>query len=140
MRSFELLEEKAVMPKRATVNSAGYDFYSTDNVTIMIGEIKAVSTGVTAKMMENEFLMLSIRSGLALKYGLTLQNGIGIVDSDYYPNEIKFIVSNEGESPVNIYKGDRIGQGVFVEFKKVDEEEGVERIRESGFGHTGIVD
>lgn len=100
-----------------------------------------VKTGVKAKMMDDEFLALYNRSS-GPKNNLILTNGVGVIDSDYYNNEdneghimVQFI--NPGYNDVIIKKGDKIAQGVFSKFSKVDDEEEIKNKRISGHGSTG---
>ena len=81
------------------------------------------------------------RSGLALKHGITLANGIGTIDSDYR-GEIKVILINLSNEPFIINNGDRIAQFVLTKYQKiqfelVDSLEDTSR-GEGGFGHTGV--
>lgn len=145
------------LPVRQTGRAAGYDFEAAEDVVIPsiwehIGDmlfgndikpLKAtlIPTGVKAYMLEDEYLQLSIRSGMALKTGLGLANGIGVVDADYYNNDdneghIMFAVRNFGFKEKVIKKGERVGQGVFLQFLKADNDVAVAK-RGGGFGSTG---
>ena len=80
------------------------------------------------------------RSGLSIKKGITLVNGIGTVDSDYR-GELLIPLINLSEEEFTIKNGDRIAQMVImscckVKLKKVETLENTER-GEGGFGHTG---
>lgn len=80
------------------------------------------------------------RSGLALKKGLQVTNGIGTVDQDYR-DEVKVILSNTGLDPITIEDGERIAQFVFMKVEEVDFykiESITQTERTGGFGHTGI--
>ena len=80
------LKENAVIPKRATTGSAGYDLCACidENIVIGKGQIVKVPTGISAEINTNEAaLMIYARSGLASKNGVTLVNCVGVVDSDY---------------------------------------------------------
>ena len=130
----------AQLPERATTGSAGYDFFVAEDITVPPGEIVLVPTGVKAQIDSGYWLELAVRSSTPRKLGLILANGIGIVDSDYYNNpdnegHIMFQVYNIRSTPVNLYKGLRIGQGVFVRYGLTDDDN-VERIRTGGFGST----
>lgn len=144
-RCFEIVKgfESAgvVLPTRATSSSAGYDFRSLEEVTLHPGESALISTGVKAKMPKDEVLLLFVRSSLAIKRGLGLANGVGVIDSDYYGNpsndgEIKIGIRNFGNEDVVIQKGDRIAQGIFVVYSVVDEDD-ASSSREGGFGSSG---
>lgn len=157
------IEDEIELPKRSTKNSAGYDFFAIEDVVIEpIGHLKPmyvcdkvmragdkiihtkvkptlVKTGIKAQMMHNEFLLLANRSSNPKK-GLILANGVGIIDSDYYGNEdndgeIMFPFLNIGEDPIEIKKGDKLGQGIFMKYYMTDDDV-AEGERLGGFGST----
>ncbi|MFK8243567.1 MULTISPECIES: dUTP diphosphatase [unclassified Facklamia] len=100
-----------------------------------------IPTGLKAYMQDDEYLQIINRSSNPLKRFLVLPNSIGIIDSDYYNNE-----SNEGHIFVQmlnfglvdqkIKKGERIAQGIFTTFLKVDSDNGGESTRTGGFGSS----
>ena len=159
-RGFEIVsnfKKKDInLPIRKTNASAGYDFEAAESLIVpsiwkvlaekvFIGEatgLKAtlIPTGIKSYMLDDEYLQLSIRSGTALKTGLILANGVGIVDSDYYNNpdnegHIMFPVHNLGFKNKLIKKGERIGQGLFLKYLKVDDDIS-DGTRTGGFGST----
>lgn len=159
-RGFEIVsnfKKKDInLPVRKTNASAGYDFEAAESLIVpsiwkvlaekvFIGEatgLKAtlIPTGIKSYMLDDEYLQLSIRSGTALKTGLILANGVGIVDSDYYNNpdnegHIMFPVHNLGFKDKLIKKGERIGQGLFLKYLKVDDDIS-DGTRTGGFGST----
>ena len=101
-----------------------------------------VSTGMKCKLDQGTFLQLSVRSSTPLKHWLMLENGVGIIDADYYNNP-----DNEGEiflqiynlSPFNIQikKGEAIGQGIILPFG-ITEDDIVMGDRTGGFGSTNV--
>lgn len=128
------------LPQRKTVGSSGYDFYSPIRVTIEPKLSFVLYTNVKAYMLQDEELLVSMRSGLASK-GLMLLNPPGKIDSDYYSNEtndgnIGFILYNISDSPIHINKGDRIGQGTFYKYLIADLDNATGK-RTGGFGSTG---
>lgn len=144
-RRFEVVKgcdpKETLLPKRATASSAGYDFYSKEAAEIRPGETRVLFTGVKAKMPSSEVLILAARSSLAVKRSLSLANGIGIIDADYYGNpendgEIGIALHNHGTETASIQKGERIAQGVFLPYLTVDEDESEDR-RLGGFGSSG---
>ena len=108
------------LTKRATVGSAGYDFYAPFDITLAPGETVKIPTGIRVKMEVNYVLKLYPRSGLGFKYRLTLNNTVGIIDSDYYfaENEghIFIKMTNCGDKPLLVEKGKAFAQGIFVEY------------------------
>ena len=118
--------------------------YNLEAVSIFTKKYKhkvtLVPTGVKAKMPEDWYLQLSVRSSLPLKHWLILGNGVGIIDADYYNNpdnegHIYFQIINLLPFDIVLKKGDCIGQGVFLQYGTTvdDKSEGV---REGGFGST----
>lgn len=99
-----------------------------------------VPTGIKAYMGEEEFLQLANRSSNPLKRLLVLSNGVGVIDSDYYNNpdnegHIMFQFTNFGFRDVQIKKGERIGQGIFLPFLKADQDQSGGQ-RTGGFGSS----
>lgn len=131
------------LPKYETTGSAGVDIYANIDDSIVIDPMERVlvPTGIYISMPQNCEAQIRARSGLALKYGITMANGIGTIDSDYR-GEIKVILINLGEKAFEIKRGDRIAQMVFIKYEQVDFEE-VDNLDstkrdQGGFGHTGI--
>ena len=129
------------LPKRATVGSAGYDFYAPFDITLAPGETIKIPTGIRVQMEVNYVLKLYPRSGLGFKYRLQLNNTVGIIDSDYYYSDNEGHIfakitndSNEGKT-VTINKGDGFMQGIFIEYGITIDDDTTE-IRNGGFGST----
>jgi dUTP pyrophosphatase len=104
------------------------------------GERRAVSTGLEIELPSDMECQVRPRSGLALRYGLTLPNSPGTIDPDYR-GELKILLWNSGTVPAPITRGMRIAQLVFAHFATPDivESAGVERTERGagGFGSTG---
>lgn len=130
-------------PARQTLKAAGHDICSIENIVIAPGKKVDIATGITSYMQDDEVLYIFVRSGMAFKKNATLQNAVGVIDSDFYGGHIKVLLRNEGTEPLVIHVGDRIAQGVFQKFLVADddsENEKVDRQQEvvGGLGHTGI--
>lgn len=129
-----------ILPRRSTANSAAYDFYAPYTFTLMPMQCLTIATGIKARMPSNNVLVIVPRSGLGIKYGMRLRNTVGIIDSDYYDND-----KNEGhilltlcvDSPITINAGERIVQGLFIEFKTTMDDNPVAGERCGGYGSTG---
>ena len=149
MRKFEKvsrIDEDIKLPERSTKNSAGYDFFAVDTVTVppyKLGDNPfMIPTGIKTQMLHNEFLMLVNRSSNPKKKKLVIPNSVGIIDADYYNNE-----DNEGEmffgfynlsnEPVTIMKGEKLGQGIFMKYGVTDDDK-ADGERIGGFGSTGV--
>lgn len=139
MKDFKAVKEGAIIPVRKTENAAGYDFYANETVTINPLQKTRVGTGVATDGMEpNEVLILKLRSSAAENRPLVLEGGV--VDADFEPTgeEISLILLNHSASlTVTIDKGERIAQGVILEYKTTDKEKKPTTKRVSGRGSTG---
>ena len=132
--------EDITLPKRSTSCSAGYDFYSIVSFTLYPGERKVIPTGVKVMMNDNEFLGIFIRSSLGFKYNVRMCNQVGIIDADYYGNpkndgHIFVCLQNEGEDVIEINKGDRFVQGIFMSYLITDDDNATDT-RNGGIGST----
>jgi dUTP pyrophosphatase len=146
VRGFERVEntnlnpEDIILPRRSTIFSAGYDFYSPIDCVIGSGEQKSIPSGVKAYMLSDEVLKIYPRSSMGVKKHLILPNSVGIIDSDYYNNSsneghIMIFLYNYDDEPHAIHKGDKIAQGIFQKFL-VGEDVPVD-LRDGGIGSTG---
>lgn len=148
IRGFEVAkgwEDKNInIPIRKTKKSAGYDVEAAEDIIIPPFERGCkptlIHTGLKAYCQDDEWYMLANRSSNPGKKKLVLVNGIGIIDADYYCNpdndgEFMFAYYNMGTEPLEIKKGERIGQVVFQKFLIVDNDV-AEGERTSGFGST----
>lgn len=136
-------KEGVIMPKYETEGSAGMDLraFIEDPIILTPGERALIPTGLFIEIPQGFEAQVRARSGLAIKYGIGLVNGIGTVDSDYR-GEIKIPLINWGTSDFEINHNDRIAQMVISKYEKVDivlvnDLSDTERA-EGGFGHTGI--
>lgn len=148
MRKFEIVRKDAIeydatdiqMPIRATLKSAGYDFFSPIEFTIEANGVYLIWTNIKAKMLDDEFLMLCTTSGMG-KRGIKLTNSVGIVDADYYSNinndgNIGFSLQNTLNQPYTFKKGEKIGQGIFMKFLPCTEDNVKNVERTGGYGST----
>jgi len=134
--------EEIRMPVRATVGSAGYDFYSPLDFVLTPGQTIKIPTGIRARIEDGWVLMIFPRSGLGFKFRIQLNNTVGIIDSDYYgsDNEGHIFIkitndSNEGKT-LSLKKGDGFAQGVFLPYGVTSDDE-TAAVRNGGFGSTG---
>ncbi len=110
------LNEKAVIPERATSGSAGMDLYAVldEPLTLIKGETALIPTGIAIALeSKNEVALVFPRSGLSIKHGIGLLNSVGVIDSDYR-GEIKVGVINQKEEPYTIEPNERIAQMVIM--------------------------
>ncbi len=142
--SVQRLRPAAQLPKRATKDSAGYDLYALPDapVTIVPGDICKIPTGIAAAPSRHDVaLCIFPRSGLSTKYGITLANSVGLVDSDYR-GELIVPLINHGTEPFTVEPGMRIAQLVVLpiltpELRDVASLDETER-GAGGFGASGL--
>lgn len=129
------------LPARQSAHAAGYDVASAEpDFVLAPGERRAVATGLAFALPEGYEMQVRPRSGLALRYGITLPNAPGTIDADYR-GELKVILQNGGGEPVTIRRGERIAQLVFARHEAPELEESEELSETTrgagGFGSTG---
>jgi dUTP pyrophosphatase len=133
----------ARIPHRATPGSAGLDLSACldEPFTLAPGERALIPTGIAAELPdENCAALIYARSGLAVKHGVALSNGVGVVDSDYR-GELRVGLCNLGKEPYTIQPGERIAQLVVSPVLPLPVEEAGELAEtgrgSGGFGSTG---
>ncbi|MBQ6496559.1 MAG: dUTP diphosphatase [Firmicutes bacterium] len=131
------------MPEYETAGSAGMDLRAdlAEPVVLKPGERKLIPTGLFLEIEKGYEAQIRARSGLALKHGICLANGIGTIDSDYR-GEVGVILVNLGSENFAIEDGDRIAQMVILKYERAeivasDTLSETER-GAGGFGHTGV--
>lgn len=131
------------LPAYETASSAGMDLKAFLESTVMLKpmERQLIQTGIYLELPVGYEAQIRPRSGLALKYGVTVLNTPGTIDADYR-GEIKILLINFSDSDFLIQDGDRIAQMIISKHEKVDWQE-VEVLTETqrgagGYGHTGI--
>ena len=130
------------LPVRADSRSAGYDFFSPTDVTILPKQKVVLWTNVKAYMQPDEVLEVYPRSSLGVKQGIMLANTVGIIDSSYYGNpqndgNIGLALYNTSGTAVEIKRGDRIAQGIFKKYLVADNDITITEERQGGFGSSG---
>ena len=135
------LNKEVALPQYHTRESSGFDIASSVDITVAPGQVVKIPTGLVIAAPKGHFLLIAARSSLPLKKGLAMANGIGVVDPDYAgPNdEIHIILHNFTDAPVEVKKGERLAQGIFLpveqaQWEEVDELRLVDR---GGMGSTG---
>ena len=139
------LTRGAQAPEYATDGSAAVDIRAAlegGEVIINPGERAMIPTGIAISTGRDDVVaIMAGRSGLGAKHGITLANGIGVIDSDYR-GEIRATLINNGNEPFKVSDGDRIAQLMFMpviqaSFIEADELDETER-GTGGFGSTGV--
>lgn len=134
--------EDLPLPRYMSESASGMDLYAAVDEVIHLdrNDIKLIPTGIHIELPTGYEAQVRPRSGLALKYGLTLVNSPGTIDSDYR-GEIGIILCNLGKESFKVERGMRIAQLVIQPVFRAELIE-VEHLEEScrgagGFGHTG---
>jgi len=131
------------LPEYETEGAAGMDLKARLEAPLALepGDRALVPTGLSIELPAGYEAQVRARSGLAVKYGVGLVNGIGTIDSDYR-GEIKICLINHGKETFIINDGDRVAQLVFAKYTRVrlDITETLEDTArgDGGFGHTGV--
>ncbi|MGE4190438.1 MAG: dUTP diphosphatase [Thermoanaerobaculia bacterium] len=130
------------LPRRASAGSAGFDLAAAvaEPLRLAPGERALVPTGWCLEIPRGYEAQVRPRSGLALRFGLTLLNSPGTIDSDYR-GEVKVLMINLGAEPVTLARGERIAQLVVASVAaprlvEVEELSASDR-GAGGFGSTG---
>lgn len=126
-----------------TVGASGYDLQADieESVSVKPGDRILIPTGIAISIPEGFEAQVRPRSGWALKYGITVANAPGTIDSDYR-GEIKVLLIHLGEEVISIKRGDRIAQLVIqkiyrIQWNEVSLLDETQRAK-GGFGHTDI--
>ena len=147
------------LPKYADAGSSGADVYADivniNNKFLFDGAKKLNSTelfmpsgsralipsGLHVAIPEGYEIQVRDRSGLALKHGVIVTNGLGTIDASYR-GDIGIILTNTGSEPIVFKQGDRIAQLVLMKVEKIDWNlvESLDETErgEGGYGHSGI--
>ena len=129
------------IPHRGTSGSAGYDFSSPFNIILPPGKTVVIPTGIRVQIDSDWMLQLFPRSSYGFKYRMTLDNTVGIIDSDYYyaDNEghIMAKITNHGNEILKIAAGDRFIQGIFIQYGLAQNDIVDSGKRSGGIGSTG---
>jgi dUTP pyrophosphatase len=132
------------LPDYATDGSAAMDLRACLErpQTLQPGERLPVPTGLALDMRDPGLVaVVASRSGLSLRHGIRVAQGIGVIDADYH-GEIQVLLANDGPAPYEIQPGERIAQLLFqpviqVALHIVDQFETTTQRGEGGFGSTG---
>ena len=136
------VREGAIIPKQATAGSAGYDLCACMDApqTIEPGERCVFPSGLAAEIPAGTAGFVFTRSGLGIKKGIHVTNGVGVIDSDYR-GEIHVGLHNLSAEPYTVQPGERIAQMIIMPYfapgivevaSLSDTERGA-----GGFGSTG---
>lgn len=138
----KITTQSGLAPAYETNGSAGMDLraHLDEPITLAPGERALIPTGLAIELPMGYEAQVRARSGLAVRYGIGMVNGVGTIDSDYR-GEIKVPLINWGQEPFIICDGERIAQLVVSRYESVSWEVVLELETSDrgagGFGHTG---
>lgn len=136
------LKGNATLPEYQTIGAAGADMHACldEPVVLRPMERRMIPTGLAIAIPEGYEVRVRARSGLSIKHGITMVNGVGTIDADYR-GEVGVLVINLGQEPFTIEPGMRIAQMVVARYEQAAWTE-VATLDETergtgGFGSTG---
>lgn len=135
------IRDNAILPSYAHLGDAGMDVFSVVEKEILPGEVALIPIGFAVEIPDGYEIQIRPKSGLALKYGITILNTPGTIDSGYR-GEIGAIVINHGKTVFHVMEGMKIAQMVLCKYETVHFIESsalAESERnDGGFGSTGV--
>ena len=140
----KIVSRSGRLPAYATEGASGFDlpaWLPDGDLVLPAGERALVPTGIYMELPPGLEAQVRARSGLAVKHGIGLVNGIGTIDCDYR-GEVKVALINWGKDDFTIRDGDRIAQVVIASYVRAElelcEELAATERGSGGFGHTGV--
>lgn len=131
-----------VLPCRATMWSAGYDFFSPVSFKLKPGQSIKIPTFIKTQLNHGRVLMMFPRSSYGFKYRMQLDNTVGVIDGDYYNNKsneghiyIKITNDSKADKTLEVNAGDAIAQGIIMNYEVTDDDN-VTAVRTGGMGST----
>ena len=128
------------LPRYETDGAVGFDLLCRESVTIESETVGLIPANVIVETPPGYMLVVTLRSSTPRKRGLLIPHGVGVIDQDYCGegDEIKIQVYNFTNQPVQIERGERIAQGIFVRVDIGEWEEAARMDSETrgGFGST----
>ncbi len=135
------IDQSLPLPIYETDGSVGFDIIAREDRSVAPGAIGIVPSNLIVEVPRGYMLVVASRSSTPMKKGLTPPHGFGIIDHDYCgpEDEIGVLVYNFSGVTVNVARGEKIAQGVFVKIDKFEWEEVAEMEGKTrgGFGSTG---
>lgn len=136
------LHPAAIVPQYAHPGDAGLDLFAIEETTIPPGETQLIKTGIAIALPPDTEAQIRPRSGLALKYSITVLNSPGTIDAGYR-GEIGIILINHGQKSFQVVQGMKIAQMVICSVIRakvqVVEEINTTTRGSDGFGSTSQI-
>lgn len=135
------LDPQAQIPEYKTAGAAAFDLAVIETKILAPGEIQFFRTGLVFCIPEGHFMLVASRSSNAVKKGINLANGVGIIDHDFCGenDELRLVVQNITRELVTISAGERVAQGIIlpVERAQLVEVESTGAPDRGDYGTTG---
>lgn len=135
------VDQTLPLPQYESEGAVAFDFIARVGTIVPPRGIALIPTNVIVCTPPGYMLVIASRSSLPLKKGLIIPNGIGVLDQDFCgpEDESKVQVYNLTDAPVEVSRGERIAQGIFVKIEKAQWQEvlKLEAKSRGGFGTTG---
>ncbi len=135
------IDKSLPLPKYETGGSVGFDLICRKSAEILPQSIVLIPANIIVETPPGYMLMVCARSSTPRKFGLMLPQGVGIVDNDYCgeEDELQIQIYNFTDKVVNVERGTRIAQAVFVRVDTAEwnEVEQMNAPSRGGFGSTG---
>ena len=137
------MRENAILPQRATPGSAGLDLCACIDAPLLLPARghAVVPTGIAIELPEGTAGFVFARSGLGIKHGIALANGVGVIDSDYARSDNEGHIfmrmtndNREGKSLI-VPSGTAFAQGIFLPFG-ITVDDHAQGVRNGGLGST----
>lgn len=158
LEAFKKEYDDIALPKRATIDSAGYDFVLPFDISLAPNETMVIPTGIKWECDDAEHNILKLdgmglvleiypRSGLGFKYQLGMANTVGIIDMGYSLSDneghIMIKLVNHGTETIDLLKGKGFAQGIIKVFYCTDDDKQLESEnptqRNGGMGSTDMM-
>ena len=136
------IDKSLPLPKYETAGAVGFDLFVRKDSIVEPHSPQALPVNVIVEIPPGYMLAILPRSSTVRKTGLIIPNGFGVIDQDYHgpEDEIMLLVYNPTAKPIQVKRGDRLGQGIFVKVDKAEWEEIDGNLKEEsrgGLGSTG---
>ena len=136
------IDKTLPLPKYETVGACGFDLIVREDKVVEPNSPMLLPTNVIVEVPEGYMLAVMSRSSMVKKTGLIVPHGIGVLDQDYHgpEDEAMLLVYNPTDKPIEVKRGDRLGQGVFVRVDIAEWEEVDDNLKEESRGGYGSTD
>lgn len=135
------IDQSLPLPVYETEGSVGFDLITRVDTLIPSKQLGLIPSNTIVEVPQGYMLMIAARSSTPRKKGLLTPHGFGVIDHDYCgpKDEVLVQVYNFSNEDIEIKKGDKIAQGVFVKIEKANwnEKESLNENSRGGFGSTG---